>query len=176
MRIAVDDLSGPEIEAFLQKHVDQMRSLTPLESVHALDLDALREPGITFWSAYDDDRLVGCGAVKPPSPATSSTLNALPIGHRWERVPGVTLLGDAAHLSPPNGEGADLAMLDGARLGQALAAHPDDLEAALTEYEQALFPRSTEEAIEAARDFEICFGANTPQSLIGLFTAHQPPA
>jgi 2-polyprenyl-6-methoxyphenol hydroxylase-like FAD-dependent oxidoreductase len=100
-------------------------------------------------------------------------LNALPVEHRWDRAPGVTLLGDAAHLSPPNGEGANLAMYDGAELGTAIAAHPDDIEAALPAYEQALFVRSADAAAEAARDFEVCFGDDTPQSLIGLLTGQQ---
>ena len=82
----------------------------------------------------------------------------------------MTLLGDAAHLAVPNGEGANLAMYDGAELGRAIAAHPDDVEAALTEYEQALFARSVEAAAEAVRDFELCYGDNTPDSLIGLLT------
>jgi len=97
-------------------------------------------------------------------------LYALPIGHRWERVPGVTLLGDAAHLSPPNGEGANLAMYDGAELGKALAANPEDVEAGLAAYEEALFARSLEEGTEAARDFEVCFGAEAPDSLVHMFT------
>ncbi|OLZ65402.1 FAD-dependent oxidoreductase [Streptomyces sp. IMTB 2501] len=95
-------------------------------------------------------------------------LYALPTGHRWDRVPGVTLLGDAAHLAAPNGEGANLAMLDGAELGKALAAHPDDIEAALTEHEQAMFRRST----EAAEAHGIDFDNNTAQGLATAFTRH----
>ncbi|WP_399096993.1 hypothetical protein ACGH2B_14510 [Streptomyces sp. BBFR2] len=64
MKIAVDDLSGPEIARFLQEHVQQMRPITPLESKHALDLDSLRKPDITFWSVRDGNGLVGCGALK----------------------------------------------------------------------------------------------------------------
>ncbi|OPG07943.1 NAD(P)/FAD-dependent oxidoreductase [Microbispora sp. GKU 823] len=100
-------------------------------------------------------------------------LNTLPSGHRWDRVPGVTLLGDAAHLMPPSGEGANLAMYDGAELGKAIAAHPGDAEAALTEYEQALFPRSAAEAADAAHLHELMFGDDAPHSLIGMFTGHE---
>ena len=64
MKIVVDDLLGPEIAEFLDEHVQQMRSITPLESKHALDLDGLRQPEVTFWSAWDDGSLVGCAAIK----------------------------------------------------------------------------------------------------------------
>jgi putative acetyltransferase len=64
VRIIVDDLSGPAIATFLEEHVQQMREISPPESKHALDLDGLRRPGITFWSLYDGEELVGCGALK----------------------------------------------------------------------------------------------------------------
>ncbi|MFF5145451.1 FAD-dependent oxidoreductase [Streptomyces sp. NPDC013157] len=96
-------------------------------------------------------------------------LYTLPADHRWDRVPGVTLLGDAAHLMIPNGEGANLAMYDGAELGRALAAHPDDTETALTAYEQAMFPRSAAEAADAADLHERMFGDDSPHGLIAMF-------
>ncbi|WTL49140.1 FAD-dependent monooxygenase [Streptomyces sp. NBC_01497] len=97
-------------------------------------------------------------------------LHTLPEGHRWERVPGVTLLGDAAHLMPPSGDGANLAMFDGAELGKALAAHPDDFEAALTAYEAALFPRTEPLYAEAREMLDLCLGEGAPHGFIGLFT------
>lgn len=99
---------------------------------------------------------------------------ALPVEHRWDRILGVTLLGDAAHLMAPSGEGANLAMYDGAELGKAIAADPGDVEAALRAYEEALFPRSASEAAEANRILEVCFGDNAPQSLLDFFTSNQP--
>jgi 2-polyprenyl-6-methoxyphenol hydroxylase-like FAD-dependent oxidoreductase len=102
------------------------------------------------------------------------SIHALPVEHRWDRVPGVTLLGDAAHLMIPSGEGANLAMFDGAELAQAIAANPDDVETALLAYETDLFPRSASEAAEASRIIKLCFGDNAPQSLVDFFTGNQP--
>jgi putative acetyltransferase len=59
-----DDLSGPEIRALLEEHLRSMHSLSPPESVHALDLDGLRRPEITFWTAWSAGELLGCGALK----------------------------------------------------------------------------------------------------------------
>ncbi|MFE9257322.1 GNAT family N-acetyltransferase [Streptomyces sp. NPDC006879] len=64
MKIELDDLSGPEIADFLRAHVRQMRSLTPVESKHALDLEGLRRKEVTFWSVTDGGVVVGCGALK----------------------------------------------------------------------------------------------------------------
>jgi putative acetyltransferase len=68
MEIVVDDLSGPEIAAFLTEHVRQMHEITPIESAYALDLDGLRRPDITFWTAVDGTTVVGCAALKQLDP------------------------------------------------------------------------------------------------------------
>lgn len=101
-------------------------------------------------------------------------LYTLPVEHRWPRVPGVTLLGDAAHLMPPSGEGANLAMFDGAELARALVAHAGDVEGALTAYEAELFPRSAAEAAQALQMQEMMFSEDAPQSLLDFFKSHQP--
>ncbi|MFI5906931.1 FAD-dependent oxidoreductase [Dactylosporangium sp. NPDC051541] len=93
----------------------------------------------------------------------------LPTDHRWDRAPGVTLLGDAAHLQPPNGEGANLAMQDAAELGTAIAAHPGDVEAALHEYERAMFPRSTAAATAGLEMLDLLLGDNGADNLINVF-------
>ena len=64
MQIRTDDLSGKAIQALLQEHLHSMHLHSPPESVHALDLTALRQPDITFWSVWEGDDLLGCGALK----------------------------------------------------------------------------------------------------------------
>src|SRR6185436_1643195 len=64
MDIRVDDLSGPEIARLLQEHLRSLALLSPPESMHALGLEALRAPGITFWSVWQESELLGCGALK----------------------------------------------------------------------------------------------------------------
>lgn len=64
MKIEIDDLSRPAIHALLNEHLQSMHSLGPPESVHALDLEGLRKPDVTFWSVWEGSELLGVGALK----------------------------------------------------------------------------------------------------------------
>lgn len=64
MEIKLDDLTGPEVAALIGEHLQGMALHSPPESIHALNLDGLKKPEITFWSAWEQDELLGCGALK----------------------------------------------------------------------------------------------------------------
>ena len=64
MNIIIDDLTHPAVLALLDEHLADMHAYSPPESVHALDHDELRAPDVTFWTAWDGEELLGCGALK----------------------------------------------------------------------------------------------------------------
>jgi putative acetyltransferase len=68
MQIRSDDLRAPEVAALLRAHLEYCRSSSPPESVHALDLDGLRAPGVTLWTAWEGAGLLGCAALKELDP------------------------------------------------------------------------------------------------------------
>jgi 2-polyprenyl-6-methoxyphenol hydroxylase-like FAD-dependent oxidoreductase len=142
-----------------------------LDGIDFTDAETAKQAVLAQFEGWHDTlrALVadGDGAIVP------RRIHALPVGHRWDRVPGVTLLGDAAHvMSPFAGEGANLAMLDGAELGLAIAGHPGDAEAALDAYEQALFPRAEKSASESAANLDLMFGDDSLQRLLDVFASY----
>lgn len=107
-------------------------------------------------------RVLITDATRPP---VVRRIHELHEGTCWDRVPGVTLVGDAAHLAPPAGDGANLAMLDGAELAQAIVAHRDDVEAAIVTYEQTMFARTAETGRDARAVLDLCIGDSAPYGL-----------
>jgi 2-polyprenyl-6-methoxyphenol hydroxylase-like FAD-dependent oxidoreductase len=137
------------------------------------DTEAARVALLTHFTGWDD-RLRAL-ISKSETEFLAHGIYTLPIGHRWEHVPGVTLIGDAAHLmSPFAGEGANLAMLDAADLAEALLAHPDDRETALASYEAACFPRSEAAAEESASNLLLSFRSDAPQGILDLMAHYDP--
>ncbi|MFH9554525.1 FAD-dependent oxidoreductase [Streptomyces sp. NPDC017435] len=140
-----------------------------LDTVDFTDHAAAKAAVLTHFEGWDEGLR---GLVADAETITPRRIHALPVGHRWDRVPGVTLLGDAAHvMSPFAGEGANLAMLDGAELALAIATRPGDTEAALATYEEALFPRSEASAAESAANLDTMFGERGLEQMVAFFTS-----
>lgn len=86
IEIRVDDLSGAETRALIAFHLDGMHDTSPPESVHALDIDGLRHPSITFWSAWIGGELAGIGALKEfdgPGPERRGELKSMRVDDRF---------------------------------------------------------------------------------------------
>jgi 2-polyprenyl-6-methoxyphenol hydroxylase-like FAD-dependent oxidoreductase len=144
-----------------------------LDAIDFNDVEASKTKVLAEFEDWDDS--LKALVANADGPLVPRKINALPVGHRWDRVAGVTLLGDAAHvMSPFAGEGANLAMLDGALLGLAIAEHPGETEKALAAYEAALFPRSAVKARESVEGIDLCFSDKPVDRLVELFSATPP--
>lgn len=116
------------------------------------------------WDARFTALIAACDDVVVPR-----SLTTLPVGLTWASMPGVTLVGDAAHLMPPVGEGANMALLDGALLGLALAAHPGDFSAAVREYEREMFERTSAAARMSAELQEMLMSPDASRRMLEFF-------
>lgn len=94
---------------------------------------------------------------------------ALPDKHRWTPKSGITLIGDAAHLMAPSGEGANLAMIDAYDLANAIENNYNNIDTAIEVYENKMYPRSEEEAIESHEALDNVLGKDSPHKLISFF-------
>jgi len=164
-------LGHKETDGSLHVYLGHRADESWLDTIDFTDTEAARAAVLDLLDGWDES-LRGLVA-QGDTPFTPRRIHALPVDHSWARVPGVTLLGDAAHvMSPFAGEGANLAMYDGFRLAEEIATHSTDIEAALTAYESDLFPRSSASAAESAASLEIIFSADSPAGLLAMFAAH----
>lgn len=92
MEIVEDSLTGSRIAALLEEHLEEMHSITPPESVHALDLESLRAPEITFWSAWEGEELLGCGALQELDPKSGEIKSMRTVAAHRRRGVGARIL------------------------------------------------------------------------------------
>ncbi len=156
----------------LDRHVNQNRRAGMDASLDLADADAVRSSLLAMfdgWAAPVLDLLRhGTAFVHRP-------LYVLPVSHTWTHVPGVTLLGDAAHLMPPLGVGANLAMLEGAELAESVAAAPGpgDLDEGVRAFEEQMWARAGRWAKITAVGLERLVSPD-PAEALALFDEVQP--
>ena len=154
--------AGDIVHTYAQLHA-------PEEWVDAIDWtdSSAAERVLAEYPGWSEEltRLIG----ESDTPLVPRRLYTLPVGLRWDRVPGVTLVGDAAHVSPPAGEGANIALFDGAELARHIVENPGDLDGALAAYEREMFDRAEESAASADEMATMMLGDDAPNSLLDFF-------
>jgi len=136
-----------------------------LPDAPSVDTDPQAVAGLLAgWAPQFHRLLAACDA-----PFVARPLSLLPPDFSWQHRPGVTLLGDAAHLLPPVGEGANLAMLDAVELARAVAAHPSDLDTAIQAYEPVMLARAAETAKMSAKVADLLNGPDAAQKVVRFF-------
>ncbi|MFJ9907483.1 FAD-dependent oxidoreductase [Streptomyces sp. NPDC101152] len=134
------------------------------------DAEAVRSSLLDLYDGWADPVL---DLVRQGTTFVHRPLHVLPVSHTWTHVAGVTLLGDAAHLMPPLGAGANLAMLDGAELAEAIAAAPGDLDGAIRAFEEQMWARAGKWAKITTAGLERLMSPD-PAEAIALFDEVQP--
>lgn len=103
MRIEVDDVSRPQVLALLDEHLRNMREITPPDQVFAFDAQQLKGPGVIFWTAWEDDILLGCAALKELSPTEGEVKSMRTSGNLRRRGAGRALLDHILGVSRQRG-------------------------------------------------------------------------
>ncbi|MEU9062777.1 NAD(P)/FAD-dependent oxidoreductase [Streptomyces sp. NPDC048430] len=163
--------SGSHVKVYAQFRVELDRRTDAARLTGPADVEAVRSELLARfdgWAAPVLDLLRhGTAFARRP-------LYALPVSHTWAHVPGVTLLGDAAHLMPPLGAGANLAMLEGAELGEAVAAAgPGDLDEAVRAFEEQMWARAGRWAAITTAGLDRLVSPD-PSEALALFDEVQP--
>lgn len=155
--------AGDIVHTYAQLHVPEGWA----DGIDWSDIAAAAERVLAEYPGWSKEltRLIS----ESDTPLVPRRLYTLPVGLRWDRVPGVTLVGDAAHVSPPAGEGANIALFDGAELARHIVENLSDLDAALTAYESEMFDRAEESAASADEMATMMLGDGAPHSLLDFF-------
>jgi putative acetyltransferase len=103
MRIEIDDISRPQVLALIEEHLRNMYEITPPEHVFAFDASKLRQPGVVFWTAWEDATLLGCAALKELSPTQGEVKSMRTPAHLRRTGAGRALLNHILEVSRERG-------------------------------------------------------------------------
>ncbi|MFJ7625329.1 FAD-dependent oxidoreductase [Streptomyces sp. NPDC097595] len=145
----------------------------PLDWHAEVDLDDVEAVRASLLALFDGWAAPVLELLRHGTAFVHRPLHVLPVSHTWTHVPGVTLLGDAAHLMPPLGAGANLAMLEGAELAESIAAGPDDLDEAVRAFEEQMWARAGKWAKITADGLERLVSPD-PAEALAVFDEVQP--